>query len=166
MTYKVSSGTLSLYSLTVVVPGKGGFGSLHSSINAPGKQICVIPWKRVPYLSASLMRLPHKEALYQVCSTIRHVVWQPAERHNSRFISLWWVKLNAFSCMYVYVAPASSQCVSKCRSWTTRVVFWHSRLPVAVWEQSSCLPYGTNSWRCCDSHTSCDDLKLLCRSQI
>jgi len=27
---------------------------------------CVIPWQYVPYLSASVMTLPHKEALYQV----------------------------------------------------------------------------------------------------
>jgi len=29
----------------------------------------VIPWKRVPYLSASVMGLAHKEALDQVSST-------------------------------------------------------------------------------------------------
>jgi len=35
-----------------------------------GKVNCVIPWQRVPYLSASVMWLAHKKALYRVSSTM------------------------------------------------------------------------------------------------
>jgi len=61
-----------LTELSLLSPGgrwedEARYGSLCSWINALlNSKNCEIHWQRVPYLNASVMKLPHKKALYQV----------------------------------------------------------------------------------------------------
>jgi len=51
-------------------------------------QSCVIAWQRVPYLSVSMMRIPHEEVLYQLSATYLDTRQQQFRPPKSREISL------------------------------------------------------------------------------